>query len=110
MPIQEIYFNMTSLLLCEIDGGNPPANVHWIHITYNATTGAQIIDEITAEWNSRFTIVENGLQIADVRASDEGVYRCYVQNNRGQEILDIRASFIGITIQHTGYVGAKCKR
>ncbi|CAI8027625.1 Neural cell adhesion molecule 1 [Geodia barretti] len=94
MPIQEIYFNMTSLLLCEIDGGNPPANVHWIHITYNATTGAQIIDEITAEWSPRFTIVENGLQIADVRASDEGVYRCYVQNNRGQEILDIRASFI----------------
>ena len=86
---------MTSLLLCEIDAGNPPATVYWLHITYNNTTGAQIITEITADWNPRFTIVQNGLQISDVRVTDEGVYRCYVQNNRGQDVLDIRASFVG---------------
>ena len=79
-----------------MDRGNPQATVYWLHITYNETTGAQILDEITSDWNPRFTVVENGLEISNVRRMDAGRYRCYVQNDRGVDVLDIQAAFRGI--------------
>ena len=85
---------MTSLLVCQVDRGNPPADVTWLHVTYDEED-QQVIAVITESWNERFTAVENGLEIADVRSTDEGLYRCYVQNSHGIEALDIQAAFRG---------------
>ena len=92
MPIQEIHHGETSLISCIIDRGYPEANIHWLRMN---ETDDSIIAEITDTWDSRFRIVENGLEITDVRLTDEGMYRCYVQNSYGTKVLDIIATFRG---------------
>ena len=96
MPLQEITYNETSLIKCEVES-IPLANVHWIHISYNNETGGKDYVEITSDYDPRFRIVENGLEISNVQLSDEGTYRCYVYNVHGTAILDIYAAFKGRT-------------
>ena len=57
--------------------------------------GDTVLEEITATSHERFRIVENGLEISDVQSSDEGRYRCYVQNDHGVDASDIHAAFRG---------------
>ena len=92
MPIQEIHRGETSLISCIVDRGYPEANIHWLRMN---ETDNSVIVEITDTWDSRFRIVENGLEITDVRLTDEGTYRCYVQNRHGTRVLDIMAAFRG---------------
>ena len=94
MPLQEITYNETSLIKCEVES-IPLATVHWIHISYNNETGNKDYVEITSDYDPRFRIVENGLEISNVQLSDEGTYRCYVYNVHGTAILDIYAAFKG---------------
>ena len=74
------------------------AAIHWLHIEYNNETGEQRLTEITNDSDPRFTIVEDGLRIENVQLSDAGVYRCYVYNDYGTEVLDIQAAFRGIYV------------
>ena len=76
-----------------MDRGFPEGTIYWLRVTYS-NTGNEMLDEITAS-DARFRIVENGLEISDVRSSDEGVYRCYVQNSHGVDAFDIHAAFRG---------------
>lgn len=92
MPIQKIYHGETCLISCIIDRGNPEANVHWVR--FNQTDDS--IKEITDSYDSRFKILENGLQITNVTSADEGKYQCYVQNNYGTRTQNIIASFRGM--------------
>jgi hypothetical protein len=90
MPVQEIHHGATSLLNCKIDRGYPEGNIHWLRVS---ETGDAVLEEITATSHERFTIVENGLEISNVQSSDEGRYRCYVQNDHGVDASDIHAAF-----------------
>ena len=95
MPIQEIYFGVTSLLTCSIDRGYPVGDVYWLRLD---STGDNIIAHVTPSYDPRFRIVEDGLQIEDVRSADEGLYRCFVQNSHGSDSFDIHAAFRGTYI------------
>ena len=94
MPIQEIYFGVTSLLTCTVDRGNPLATIEWLYITSDED-GDEVIETIAPDWNPRFTVVDGGLQIENVQASDEGLYRCYVSNDYDIVELTIQAAFRG---------------
>ena len=102
IPIQEIYFQATSILVCQIDRGNPPAIVYWLRLTHNELTpNDPDITVITEDYDERFTVVENGLEIANVTESDQGMYRCHVTNDYKTRILDIQAAFRGMLV-HSG--------
>ena len=77
-----------------MDRGHPTANVVWVRVDYDEM-GEETYSYITPSSHPRFEIVENGLQIADVRSEDEGVYRCHVHNSYGVDKLDIHAAFRG---------------
>ena len=73
-----------------MDRGIPLAAIRWLRMT-NVPQPL----EITSNYDPRFRIVENGLEISNVQLSDEGTYRCYVYNEHGTEILHIDAVFKG---------------
>ena len=73
-----------------MDRGIPLAAIHWLRIT-NVTEPL----EITSNYDPRFRIVENGLEISNVRSSDEAKYRCYVYNSIKVITYNIQAVFRG---------------
>ena len=94
MPVQEIHLGQTSLIKCKVDRGSPLASIHWLHVRYEA--GQQVITEITNSSDPRFMIVTDGLQITNVKLTDEGIYRCYVYNSYDTVIHDIQAVIGGL--------------
>lgn len=66
--------------------GNPLATIYWLN-------GSTIITE---DFNPRFTVLENALQIENVQLTDEGTYRCYIHNDYGTDDLYIQAAFRGM--------------
>ena len=80
-----------------MDRGSPLADVHWLRI--NNETGEEELSEITSNYDPRFKIVENGLEISNVQFSDGGIYRCYVYNSISTAVLDIKAIFKGMQKQ-----------
>lgn len=81
-----------------MDRGIPLAAIHWLRMTNVAEPL-----EITSNYDPRFRIVENGLEISNVQSSDEAEYRCYVYNSFGVIIFDIQAIYQGRKLQNKVY-------
>ena len=75
--------------------GYPLADIQWLHVKINSETGEEELSKITSDYNPRFKIIENGLEISNVEFSDQGTYRCYLSNSFSTDILDVRATFKG---------------
>ena len=79
--------------------GHPLADIQWLHVNINNETEEEELSEITPNYDPRFKIVENGLEISNVQFSDEGTYRCYLNNSFSSDILDVQATFKGRQLQ-----------
>lgn len=73
-----------------MDRGSPLGDIHWLRVNHT-----EELLQITSSYIPRFRIVENGLEISNVQFSDEGTYRCYVNNSIGTAVLDIQAVLKG---------------
>ena len=84
MPVQEIHLGQSVFIRCEVELGNPVAELVW----YKDNNIVDLSDP-------RITLVNTSLELENVVESDSGEYRCYVHNEVGYDELYITVAFRG---------------